>query len=387
MDPRNAIEIRHMSKTFRTYKDKQKTLKERLTRRRGDVIENTVLDDISLDIKKGETVALIGTNGSGKSTLLKLMTKILYPNKGTIETQGKLTSLLELGAGFHPDFTGRENIYFNAAVFGLNREEIDKRIDDIIEFSELGPFIDEPVRTYSSGMYMRLAFSVAINVDAEILLIDEILAVGDQHFQNKCFDKLEELRDSEKTIVIVSHSLGMVKILCSRAVWIYKGKLRLDGDPTYVISKYLEQSAIDNKEEVKKAAEDQEAVPRGAVFIDSPVAFQSVSNQEDLKINGWAVSNSENEVVEVLFDDKPVTDIHRSVRSDVFRAYEEDYAGFIDEATVGYIATIPKEELVNGSHHLEAIVRDGKTKRQIDRRSIRIKVDDNPVSAEDDKKG
>lgn len=387
MDPRNAIEIRHMSKTFRTYKDKQKTLKERLTRRRGDVIENTVLDDISLDIKKGETVALIGTNGSGKSTLLKLMTKILYPNKGTIETQGKLTSLLELGAGFHPDFTGRENIYFNAAVFGLNREEIDKRIDDIIEFSELGPFIDEPVRTYSSGMYMRLAFSVAINVDAEILLIDEILAVGDQHFQNKCFDKLEELRDSEKTIVIVSHSLGMVKILCSRAVWIYKGKLRLDGDPTYVISKYLEQSAIDNKEEVKKAAEDQEAVPRGAVFIDSPVAFQSVSNQEDLKINGWAVSNSENEVVEVLFDDKPVTDIRRSVRSDVFRAYEEDYAGFIDEATVGYIATIPKEELVNGSHHLEAIVRDGKTKRQIDRRSIRIKVDDNPVSAEDDKKG
>lgn len=387
MDPRNAIEIRHMSKTFRTYKDKQKTLKERLTRRRGDVIENTVLDDISLDIKKGETVALIGTNGSGKSTLLKLMTKILYPNKGTIETQGKLTSLLELGAGFHPDFTGRENIYFNAAVFGLNREEIDKRIDNIIEFSELGPFIDEPVRTYSSGMYMRLAFSVAINVDAEILLIDEILAVGDQHFQNKCFDKLEELRDSEKTIVIVSHSLGMVKILCSRAVWIYKGKLRLDGDPTYVISKYLEQSAIDNKEEVKKAAEDQEAVPRGAVFIDSPVAFQSVSNQEDLKINGWAVSNSENEVVEVLFDDKPVTDIHRSVRSDVFRAYEEDYAGFIDEATVGYIATIPKEELVNGSHHLEAIVRDGKTKRQIDRRSIRIKVDDNPVSAEDDKKG
>lgn len=387
MDPRNAIEIRHMSKTFRTYKDKQKTLKERLTRRRGDVIENTVLDDISLDIKKGETVALIGTNGSGKSTLLKLMTKILYPNKGTIETQGKLTSLLELGAGFHPDFTGRENIYFNAAVFGLNCEEIDKRIDDIIEFSELGPFIDEPVRTYSSGMYMRLAFSVAINVDAEILLIDEILAVGDQHFQNKCFDKLEELRDSEKTIVIVSHSLGMVKILCSRAVWIYKGKLRLDGDPTYVISKYLEQSAIDNKEEVKKAAEDQEAVPRGAVFIDSPVAFQSVSNQEDLKINGWAVSNSENEVVEVLFDDKPVTDIRRSVRSDVFRAYEEDYAGFIDEATVGYIATIPKEELVNGSHHLEAIVRDGKTKRQIDRRSIRIKVDDNPVSAEDDKKG
>ena len=155
IDQNNAIEIRNMTKKFRTYKDKQKTLKEMLTRRRGEVIENVVLDDISLDIKKGETVALIGTNGSGKSTLLKIMTKILYPNSGTVETNGKLTSLLELGAGVHPDLTGRENIYFNAAIFGLSHDEIDKRIDDIIAFSELGDFIDEPVRTYSSGMYMR----------------------------------------------------------------------------------------------------------------------------------------------------------------------------------------------------------------------------------------
>lgn len=387
MDPKNAIEVRNMTKTFRTYKDKQKTLKERLTRRKGEVIENVVLNDISLDIKKGETVALIGTNGSGKSTLLKLMTKILYPNKGTVETQGKLTSLLELGAGFHPDFTGRENIYFNAAVFGLNRSEIDKRIDDIIEFSELGPFIDEPVRTYSSGMYMRLAFSVAINVDAEILLIDEILAVGDQHFQNKCFDKLEELRDSDKTIVIVSHSLGMVKILCSRAVWIYKGTLRLDGDPTYVISKYLEQSAIDNKEEAKEAAESTENLVRGAIFIDDPAPFQSMSSLEDLKIIGWAVSNTENEEVEILFDDKPVSNVSRTPRLDVFSAYQEDYAGFIEAETVGFEAIVPKEKLSTGAHKLEAIVRDSKTRRQIDHRSIRIKTDANPISAQDDQKG
>lgn len=214
------------------------------------------------------------------------MTRILYPNKGTVETRGKLTSLLELGAGFHPDFTGRENIYFNAAVFGLNKDEIDKRIDDIIEFSELGHFIDEPVRTYSSGMYMRLAFSVAINVDAEILLIDEILAVGDQHFQNKCFDKLEELRDSDKTIVIVSHSLGMVKILCSRAVWIYKGHLRTDGDRRTSFPN-TEQSAIDNKEEAQKAAEDANAHVRGAVFIDTPAPFQSLPNSENLHVKGW----------------------------------------------------------------------------------------------------
>lgn len=180
------------------------------------------------------------------------MTKIIFPNKGTIETDGKLTSLLELGAGFHQDFTGRENIYFNASIFGLTRKEIDKRIDEIIEFSELGEFIDNPIRTYSSGMYMRLAFSVAINVDAEILLIDEILAVGDQHFQSKCYNKLKELKASGKTIVIVTHSLDVVKDLCDRAIWIYKGELRLDGDPIYVIDEYLKQVAIDHKEEKKK---------------------------------------------------------------------------------------------------------------------------------------
>ena len=192
-----------------------------------------------MNIKKGETVALIGTNGSGKSTLLKLMTKIIYPTKGYIKTDGKLTSLLELGAGFHPDFTGRENIYFNAAIFGLSAAEIDKRVYEIIRFSELEDFIDSPVRTYSSGMYMRLAFSIAINVDAEILLIDEILAVGDQHFQEKCFEKLEQLSNSGKTIVIVSHSLGALKKLCDRGVWIYDGEVRMDGNIDSVVSEYL----------------------------------------------------------------------------------------------------------------------------------------------------
>ena len=147
----------------------------------------------------------------GKSTLLKLMTKIIYPDKGTIKTYGKLTSLLELGAGFHPDFSGRENIYFNASIFGLTKAEIDQRVEKVIEFSELGEFIDNPVRTYSSGMYMRLAFSVAINVDADILLIDEILSVGDEHFQIKCFDKLHELKAQGKTIVFVTHSLRICR--------------------------------------------------------------------------------------------------------------------------------------------------------------------------------
>ncbi len=235
-----AIKITDVTKTFKLYSDKPNTLKERLVRGYKNKTDyRLILNDINLEIKKGETVALIGVNGSGKSTLLKLMTKIIYPNKGKVETNGKLTSLLELGAGFHPDFTGRENIYFNASIFGLTKKEIDKRVDAIIEFSELGDLIDSPVRTYSSGQYMRLAFSVAINVDAEILLIDEILAVGDQHFQDKCFNKLEELASSEMTIVIVSHSLESLKKLCKRAIWIHEGKIAMDDDCGKVIDEYL----------------------------------------------------------------------------------------------------------------------------------------------------
>lgn len=235
-----AIKITNVYKDFKINSDKPFTLKERLIfSNKNKKEKRSILKEINLNIKKGESVALIGTNGSGKSTLLKLMTKIIYPNRGKIVTYGKLTSLLELGAGFHPDFTGRENIYFNASIFGLTRREIDKRVEEIIEFSELGELIDTPVRTYSSGMYMRLAFSVAINVDADILLIDEILAVGDQHFQDKCFNKLMELKESDKTIVIVSHSLDSVKKLCNRAIWIYEGKVKLDGEPEKVIDEYL----------------------------------------------------------------------------------------------------------------------------------------------------
>ena len=167
------------------------------------------------------------------------MTQIIFPNKGTIETNGKLTSLLELGAGFHPDFSGRENIYFNSSIFGLTKKEIDARLDQIIEFSELKDFIDNPVRTYSSGMYMRLAFSVAINVDADILLIDEILSVGDQHFQEKCFNKMRELKKEGKTMVFVTHSMESVKNLCDRAVWLYNGKIRMDGNTDEVVNEYL----------------------------------------------------------------------------------------------------------------------------------------------------
>lgn len=241
-DENDKIIVDNVYKTFNVYLDKANTIKEKLlflfSRNRKEKRE--VLKGINLKIKEGEVVALIGTNGSGKSTLLKLITKIIYPNNGTITTEGKVTSLLELGAGFHPDFSGRENIYFNASIFGLTKKEIDERLEDIIEFSELRDYIDNPVRTYSSGMYMRLAFSVAINVDADILLIDEILSVGDEHFQNKCFEKMIELKNQGKTMVFVTHSMDSVRRLCDRAVWLYKGEIKMDGDTESVIKEYVE---------------------------------------------------------------------------------------------------------------------------------------------------
>ena len=238
------IIVDNVYKTFNVYLDKANTIKEKLLffKSRNRKEKREVLQGINLKIKKGEVVALIGTNGSGKSTLLKLMTKIIYPNQGKITTNGKLTSLLELGAGFHPDFSGRENIYFNASIFGLTKKEIDGRLEDIIDFSELRPFIDNPVRTYSSGMFMRLAFAVAINVDADILLIDEILSVGDEHFQNKCFDKMLELKNKGKTMVFVTHSMGSVRKLCDRTIWLSNGKIKMDGDTNEVVEEYVKET-------------------------------------------------------------------------------------------------------------------------------------------------
>lgn len=239
----DRIIVKNVYKHFNIYYDKANSLKEKLLFwNRNKKEKREVLKDINLTIKNGEAVALIGVNGSGKSTLLKLMTKIIYPNKGTIQTNGKLTSLLELGAGFHADFSGRENIYFNASIFGLTKKEIDERLQDIIDFSELKEFIDNPVRTYSSGMYMRLAFAIAINVDADILLIDEILAVGDQHFQEKCIAKMKDLKAQGKTMVFVTHSLSTVKEFCNRAVWIYNGEVKMDGEPDKVIEEYIKET-------------------------------------------------------------------------------------------------------------------------------------------------
>jgi len=240
------LEINDVTKYFIIHKDKNLTLKQKLLFSKRDVKKKClVLDKINLKVKKGELILLIGSNGSGKSTLLKLIAKILYPNSGKIINDKKICSIIELCAGFHQDFTGRENIYFNASIYGLSKKAIEAKIDEIINFSELGSFIDVPIRTYSSGMLIRLAFSIVINIDADIYLFDEIFAVGDYHFQQKCLAKIEELKKKKKTIIAVSHDIDLIKRLASRTIWLKYGKIYRDGKPEKILKEYLMESDKD----------------------------------------------------------------------------------------------------------------------------------------------
>ena len=284
-----VICAKDVHKKFRIYHDKGVYLKDRIVSlRRGSRTrydDNWVLQGISICIRKGEAIGLIGENGCGKSTFLKMLTRIMYPDHGTIEITGRVSSLIELGAGFHPDLSGRENIYTNASIFGLSKAEIDRRVGDIIKFSGLEDYIDNPVHTYSSGMYMRLAFSVAINVNADILLIDEILAVGDANFQTKCFKRLREIKAQGTTIVIVSHDLDTIQRFCDKALWISDGKAvsfstakdTVESYRQYMSNKYIQSIRDTEKEAETEAAQDEaapEAVPGETA---APVAAANAS--------------------------------------------------------------------------------------------------------------
>lgn len=310
MENEIVIDVRNIEKQFRVYKDKGYTLKSKiLFSKRRAFEERKVLRGISFQVHRGEAIGLIGHNGCGKSTTLKLLTRIIYPDKGTITMKGRVSSLIELGAGFHPDMSGRENIYINASIFGLTREEIDRRLGDIIEFSELGEFIDNPVRTYSSGMYMRLAFSVAINVDADILLVDEILSVGDAAFQAKCFNKLREIKAKGTTIVVVSHALGQIEQICDRSIWIHQGKVRMEGKPRDVHPTYLDYVARHSGNVINPDAEEtksnpaQEQQPEGetaqATTVEAPEQVLSEETISQDK-NRWGNGDARFQAVSLL---------------------------------------------------------------------------------------
>lgn len=238
----NVIEVKNVWKRYRLHYEKEIFLKEMLSnllRRRKYYDEFWALKDINIEIKKGETVGIIGKNGSGKTTILKLLSGITEASRGSIEIKGRVTELLELGAGFHPELTGRENIYLNGSILGLSRKEINQKMNSVISFADIGNFIDAQAKTYSSGMYLRLGFAIAAQVDPDILLIDEVLAVGDLTFQKKCFERIEELKKRGKTIVFVSHSLDAVREICNRTIWLNEGKIEIDDATEKAINFYL----------------------------------------------------------------------------------------------------------------------------------------------------
>lgn len=236
-----TMTVRDVRKTFRIHQERANSLKQLLVGGgRNRYEEFVALDGVSFDVPTGQALGIIGHNGSGKSTLLKCMARILQPNAGEITITKSMAGLLELGAGFHPELSGRDNVFLNAAILGMNRRDIADRFDEIVAFSGLEEFIEQPVKTYSSGMYVRLAFAVAIHVDPELLLIDEILAVGDVEFQQKCMQKFVEFRQRGRTLVLVTHDTGTVREFCDRAIWLHHGVIQADGDPAPVIDDYNE---------------------------------------------------------------------------------------------------------------------------------------------------
>jgi ABC-type polysaccharide/polyol phosphate transport system ATPase subunit len=240
-----AIELDRATKIYRRYGGRQfATLKSALLQR--SVMRDlqpretfTAVQNLSCQVAQGQTLGVIGRNGSGKSTTLKLVAGITKPTSGTVRVRGRISALIELGAGFHPEISGRENVFINGIMLGLSRHEIQQRFDEIVEFAELREFIDAPVKTYSSGMYMRLGFAVAIHVDPDVLLVDEVLAVGDEGFTHKCLDKFGEFKRRNKTILLVTHSLGLVERFCDEALWLDHGQKREQGDPKRVIGAYM----------------------------------------------------------------------------------------------------------------------------------------------------
>ena len=251
-----AISVEGVSKRYRLYKERSNSLKEVVLRRSVARYEEFwALRDVSLEIERGTVYGLVGHNGSGKSTLLRMMAGIQRPEKGRVHIRGRVSALLELGAGFHPELTGRENVFLNASILGLRRKEIEGLFDEIVDFSGLGEFIDTPVKRYSSGMYVRLGFSVAVHVHPEILIIDEVIAVGDEEFQRRCFEHLYKVRNEGVTIVMVTHGLGIVQNMCDRAAWMDHGQVRAEGKAPDVVFEYVQ-----TVNEAEEARLDQEAL-------------------------------------------------------------------------------------------------------------------------------
>jgi ABC-type polysaccharide/polyol phosphate transport system ATPase subunit len=329
----NAIELNHVSKIYRKFGNRRQfaTLKSALLS--GSLIRDlkpdesfTAVSDVTVKVPAGRTLGVIGRNGSGKSTLLKLVAGITKPSTGELVVRGRISALIELGAGFHPEISGRENVFINGIMLGLTKKEVARRFDEIVEFAELEEFIDAPVKTYSSGMYMRLGFAVAIHVDPDVLLVDEVLAVGDEGFTHKCLDKFAEFKRRGKTILLVTHSLGLVERFCDEALWMDAGSMKALGDPKRVVGAYV--TDVEHSEEQQLAAADARAQesaitvspdePASAVLPDNPVesatgpadmfrAAEGRWGSREIEIVDVALTGSDGERAHVFHSGEPLS--------------------------------------------------------------------------------
>ncbi|HET9370076.1 MAG TPA: ABC transporter ATP-binding protein [Vicinamibacterales bacterium] len=316
-----AIELANVSKVYQRYGGRHfTTLKSALLS--GDLLKSLrpeekfpALTDVSFTVPAGSTFGVVGRNGSGKSTALKLVAGITKPTSGTVRVNGRISALIELGAGFHPEISGRENVFINGIMLGLSKREVQRRFDEIVDFAELAPFIDAPVKTYSSGMYMRLGFAVAIHVDPDVLLVDEVLAVGDEGFTHKCLDKFAEFKRRGKTILLVTHSLGLVERFCDEAVWLDAGRKRAEGDPKRVIGAYItdverqeERTLAAGDAKTKAAVDDQQATdaagPRDAGDVASDMSRAAEGR--------WGMGGVEIAAVELLNDQGQATHVYHT---------------------------------------------------------------------------
>ena len=326
----SKIVVEGVSKRFRLQTDRAHSVKELVTRRdRGkDVDHFWALRDVSLEVPEGSMYALVGHNGCGKSTLLRCIAGIYRPTEGSVKVDGRISTLLELGAGFHPDLTGRENVYMNATILGMSRKQIDRVFDEIVDFAGVQDFIDSPVKIYSSGMYVRLGFSVAVHVDPEILIIDEVIAVGDQEFQNRCFDHLYSLRRRGVTIIVVTHGMGTVETMCDGAAWLDHGVLQMTGKAPEVAAAYL-RHVNDQEEELRAERRAAEAYVQ-----DSEAWFG-----EDI------------EIVDIHFstEDEPETGVafsgDRLTLNVQYRAHRP-----VEDPVFGYSIHAENEMVVAGNH-------------------------------------
>lgn len=371
MDTRSdyAIEVKNISKKYIIRHQKNPSLKDTILKGKNKFETFLALDDVSFTVDHSETFGIIGANGSGKSTLLKIIAKVLKPTKGEILVNGTVSALLELGAGFHPDLTGRENIFLNASILGLKRKEIVKRFGSMVEFSELERFIDMPVKSYSSGMYMRLGFSIAINVDPDILLVDEVLAVGDQAFQSKCYKVIYDFVRRGKTIIIVSHDLETISDLCQRVIFLRNGKIIEIGDSIKVVSKYrafveeLERNRIieQQREERRRIFKSVIESKRKVVDAEEIDKLSRISSGGDFE-NRFGSGDAEITKIELLDMDDNILDFCR-YGDKVKIAFDVKFNDVVDDPIFGIRITDHRNNIVYGTNNRLHRVKAGSYKQ------------------------